>query len=88
VERLFCEQQRSYYFSLNQYTTVGSSLGLPLHWRLLDGTIAGAGLLTFVWPTGILLATAQNFQDRQMKSFRQKHGAAESSVFPSKERPE
>lgn len=64
-----------YYFALNEYTTVGSALGLPLHWRLLEGLIAAAGLLTFAWSTGVLLTLAQNFQERQMKAFRQKHEA-------------
>ena len=74
----FVNASTSYYFSLNQYTTVGSSLGLPLHWRLLEGMIAAAGLLTFAWSTGILLTLAQDFQDRQMKAFRRRHGESPS----------
>lgn len=66
----FVNASTCYYFSLNEYTTVGSALGLPLHWRLLEGMIAAAGLLTFAWSTGVLLVLAQNFQDRQMASFR------------------
>jgi len=72
-KKAFVNGSTSYYFSLNQYTTVGSGLGLPQNWRLLEGMIAAAGLLTFAWSTGILLTLAQNFQDRQMKSFQHKH---------------
>jgi hypothetical protein len=34
----------AYYFSLNEYTTVGSNYNLPQNWRLLEGMIATAGL--------------------------------------------
>jgi hypothetical protein len=63
----------AYYFSLNEYTTVGSNYNLPLHWRLLEGMIATAGLLTFAWSTGVLLTLAQDFQDQQMRLIKQKH---------------
>jgi hypothetical protein len=68
----FPNASTSYYFALNQYTTVGSSLDLPLHWRLLEGMIAAAGLLTFAWSTGVLLVLAQEFQDQQMDSFKRR----------------
>jgi hypothetical protein len=55
------------YFSLNQYTTVGSALTLPTDWRLLSGMIATAGLLGFAWSCGVLLTLAQTFQDNQLK---------------------
>ena len=32
----FPNQSVAYYFSLNEYTTVGSNFNLPLHWRLLE----------------------------------------------------
>jgi len=69
----------AYYFSLNEYTTVGSNYSLPHHWRLLEGMIATAGLLTFAWSTGVLLTLAQNFQDQQMqlhKAHRAKQATA------------
>lgn len=59
----------SYYFSLMQYTTVGSDLSLPLRWRLLDGMLPIAGLMTFAWSTGILLTLAQEFQSAQLSRF-------------------
>jgi len=68
----FPNPSTSYYFALNQYTTVGSSLNLPLHWRLLEGMIAAAGLLTFAWSTGVLLVLAQEFQDQQMEAFKRR----------------
>lgn len=69
-----------YYFALNEYVTVGSALGLPQHWRLLEGMIAAAGLLTFAWSTGVLLTLVQDFQDREMKSFLRAHPAADSET--------
>jgi multisubunit Na+/H+ antiporter MnhG subunit len=62
----------AYYFSLNEYTTVGSNFNLPLRWRLLEGMIATAGLLTFAWSTGILLTLAQEFQDQRMQVLKQR----------------
>ena len=62
----------SYYFSLNEYTTVGSNFNLPVHWRLLEGMIATTGLLTFAWSTGILLTLAQEFQDQRTRLFQQR----------------
>ena len=63
----------AYYFSLNEYTTVGSNFNLPLHWRLLEGMIATAGLLTFAWSTGILMTLAQAFQDQRIQLSKQRH---------------
>lgn len=82
-KKAFVNASTCYYFALNQYTTVGSGLGLPLNWRLLEGMIAAAGLLTFAWSTGILLTLAQDFQDRQMKAFRKKFRADASASPPS-----
>ena len=68
----FPNQSVAYYFALNEYTTVGSNYNLPLHWRLLEGMIATAGLLTFAWSTGVLLTLAQDFQEQQMKLLKHK----------------
>jgi len=68
----FANHSISYYFALNEYTTVGSNYNLPQHWRLLEGMIATAGLLTFAWSTGVLLTLAQDFQDQQMQLLKQK----------------
>lgn len=72
-----------YYFALMDYTTLGSSYNLHLRWRLLEGMIAVAGLLTFAWSTGIMLTLAQEFQDQQMlllKQKRAKHTAKHGPV--------
>ena len=61
------------YFTLNEYTTLGSNFNLPLQWRLLEGLIATAGLLTFAWSTGVLVTLAQSFQDEQMDVFKKRH---------------
>ena len=68
----FPNRSLSYYFSLNEYTTVGSNFSLPVHWRLLEGMIATAGLLTFAWSTGILLTLAQEFQDQQLQALKRR----------------
>jgi hypothetical protein len=56
----------AYYFKLMQYTTVGSSLELPLRWRLLNGMLPIGGRMTFVWSTGALLMLARQFQSAQL----------------------
>jgi len=61
-----------YYFALMDYTTLGSSYNLHLRWRLLEGMIAMAGLLTFAWSTGVLLTLAQEFQDQQLQLIKQR----------------
>jgi hypothetical protein len=55
----------AYYFALNEYTTLGSNFSLPLHYRLLEGMIAIAGLLTFAWSTGVLVTLAQGLHDNE-----------------------
>jgi hypothetical protein len=61
------------YFALDEYTTVGSSIGLPIGWRLLSGMIATAGLLGFAWSTGVLLTLASTFQENQLKRLTARH---------------
>ena len=63
----------SFYFSLNEYTTVGSKYNLPLHWRLLEGMISITGLLTFAWSTGVLFTLAKEFQDQGIELFKRRH---------------
>jgi hypothetical protein len=69
------------YFSGLQYTTVGSNLNLPRHWRLLEIMIASAGLMGFAWSTGVLMTLAQKFQKAQLRlwgSLPPKAGAPDS----------
>ena len=42
------DASNAYYFSLMQYTTVGSRYNLPPRWRLLDGMLPIAGLMTLI----------------------------------------
>jgi len=77
----------SYYFSLNEYTTLGSNYNLHLRWRLLEGMISMAGLLTFAWSTGILLTLAQDFQDQQLRLLKQKHEKRRSKPAPPPPEP-
>jgi hypothetical protein len=68
----------SYYFVLMQYTTVGSSLNLPLRWRLLEGMLPIAGLMTFAWSTGVLFTLAQEFQSAQLSLIHKRRAERES----------
>jgi hypothetical protein len=63
----FASYSVAYYFSLNEYTTLGSNFYLPRHWRLLEGMLAMAGLLAFAWSTGVLFTMAQDFQTQRMQ---------------------
>jgi len=72
-KNVFPNRSVALYFSLNEYTTLGSNFNLPLQWRLLEGLIATTGLLTFAWSTGVLFTLAQAFQDQQMARFKQRH---------------
>jgi hypothetical protein len=67
VRGAFPTSSSAFYYSLLQYTTVGSELSLPDRWHLLGGMIAIAGALAFAWSTAVLLALAQRFQDQQLK---------------------
>lgn len=67
------------YFSLMQYTTVGSSIDLPLEWRLLQGMISIAGLMTFAWSTAVLLTLVRDFQDQQVQRLNTRKGRRPSA---------
>jgi hypothetical protein len=62
----------AYYFTLNEYTTVGSDFNLPQRWRLLEGMVATAGLLGFAWSTGVLVTLAQDFQRHELQLLKQR----------------
>ncbi len=63
----FANWSTAVYFTGLQYTTVGSTLNLPRHWRLLEIMVASAGLMGFAWSTGVLMTLAQNFQSQQLR---------------------
>ena len=72
----FANNSIAYYFSLNEYTTLGSSFSLGRNWRLLEGLMAITGLLAFAWSTGVIFSLAQKFQERQIHLFgRRRHGS-------------
>ena len=77
----------AYYYALLEYTTLGSSLNLPLHWRLLEGLTAIAGVLTFAWSTGVLLTLAQGFQEQQVLALQQRRERHRRGPTPSASRP-
>lgn len=80
----------AYYFALMQYTTVGSAWRLPMSWRLLDGLLPIAGLMTFAWSTGVLFALAQEFQSTQLSAVharRQARRVARASAPAGASRP-
>jgi hypothetical protein len=77
----------AYYFALLEYTTLGSSLHLPLDWRLLEGLTAIAGVLTFAWSTGVLLTLAQGFQEQQVLALQQRRERHRRGPTPSASRP-
>jgi hypothetical protein len=58
---------RAYYYALVNYCTLNSGY-LPLRWRLLEGMLGMAGLLTFAWSTGVIFMLAQEFQARHSRS--------------------
>ena len=70
----------AFYNGLLNYTTLQAGY-LPLRWRLLEGMLAMAGLLTFAWSTSVLFAVAQGLTDEALREHRRKrnkgdHGAA------------
>jgi hypothetical protein len=77
----------AYYYALLEYTTLGSSLNLPLHWRLLEGLTAIAGVLTFAWSTGVLLTLAQGFQEQQVLALQQRRERHRRGPTPSASGP-
>jgi len=74
----------SYYFALMQYTTVGSSFNLPLRWRLLEGMLPIAGLMTFAWSTGVLFNQTSWVTEARRKYIHKTHlfGMKETSPPP------
>lgn len=74
----------AYYFTVMEYTTVGSQYNLPLHWRLLEGMVAMAGLLCFAWSTGVLFTLAQDFQQKQIAARQRRRQRGHSGAGQTK----
>jgi hypothetical protein len=77
----------SYYFALLDYTCLGSNYNLPTRWRLLEGMIAIAGLLTFAWSTGVLFLIAEDFQDSQLQRIKKRRTKASAKSAPAEHDP-
>jgi hypothetical protein len=84
----FANVSDAYYYSLLQYTAVGSALTLPDRWRLLGGMITMAGLLTFAWSTAVLLTLAQRAQDEGLHRMaaRDRHRSVQGAGNTDKSR--
>ena len=80
----FPNASTSFYFALNEYTTVGSKFYLPLNWRLLEGIIASAGLkLAFAISTGILFGQAKTFLEQPIELSVRRHKKTKNTVSPA-----
>ena len=79
----FPNASTSFYFALNEYTTVGSKFYLPLNWRLLEGIIASAGLLAFAISTGILFGQAKTFLEQPIELSVRRHKHSKTIVNPA-----
>jgi len=60
------------YNALVNYTTLGAGY-LPLDWRLLEGMLGMAGLLSFAWSTSVLIALAQQLMQRALARRQAEH---------------
>lgn len=72
----------AYFFALMQYTAVGSGFNLPQRWRLLEGMLPIAGLMTFAWSTGVLFTLAQDFQSQQLALIHARRQARQAKRRP------
>ena len=61
----------AFYNALVNYTTLGAGY-LPLRWRLLEGMLGMAGLLSFAFSTSVLVAVAQQLMQRGLTEQQQK----------------
>jgi hypothetical protein len=87
-KQCFANWSAAIYFTGLQYTTVGSTLSLPKHWRLLEIMVSSAGLMGFAWSTGVLMTLAQNFQSQQLRALDALQFAGRRKAAPAlPERP-
>ena len=62
----------AFYYAILNYTTLNAGY-LPVRWRLLEGMLGMAGLLSFAWSTGILFSLAQPLTEEALQAVRRKH---------------
>ena len=72
----------AFYNGLLNYTMLQAGY-LPLRWRLLEGMLGIAGLLTFAWSTTIFFWSAPKFVQDAMDSVKEGHRVRESSANSS-----
>ena len=72
----------AFYNALLNYTTLQAGY-LPQRWRLLEGMLGMAGLLTFAWSTSVLFSLAQDFQERALLIAKQRWEKRQSRPDPS-----
>ena len=72
----------AFYNGLLNYTMLQAGY-LPLRWRLLEGMLGIAGLLTFAWSTTIFFWSAPKFVREAMDSVKEGHQVRESSANSS-----
>jgi len=65
----------AFYYALVNYTTLGAGY-LPVRWRLLEGLLGMAGLLSFAFSTSVLVALAHQWVTQPMREQHQKTGRA------------
>jgi hypothetical protein len=68
----------AFYNGLLNYTTLAAGY-LPQRWRLLEGMLGTAGLLTFAWSTGVLFSLAQNYQEKALQLRKLRRDKQQSS---------
>src|SRR5262245_48010798 len=61
----------AFYYALVNYTTLGAGY-LPVRWRLLEGLLAMAGLLSFAFSTSVLIALGQQLVTEPMREEEQR----------------
>jgi hypothetical protein len=61
----------AFYNALLNFTTLQAGY-LPVPWRLLEGMLGMAGLITFAWSTGILFSLAQNLLELAIERHQEK----------------
>ena len=61
----------AFYYALVNYTTLGAGY-LPVRWRLLEGLLAMAGLLSFAFSTSVLIALSPHLMTQATRAQQQK----------------
>jgi len=73
----------AFYNAMLNYTTLQAGY-LPLRWRLLEGMLGMAGLMTFAWSTSILFSLAQEYMDQALLLARQRREKRRAARAPAK----